>query len=288
MTAPKSPLVTLFAVPKPFDGRIERIQRNAISSWKALGPAARILLIGNEPGTAELADELGVAYVADIERNEHGTPMLNDAFAKATQLTETPLLGYVNADVILLPDFLIAVEDLDRQVAGDFLMIGRRTELALEAFSFEGTSDYEALEKSVDQRGRLGPVVCKDYFVFRRGQYSDLAPFSVGRGNWDNWMVASAKERGVPVVDATQAITAIHQNHDYAHVRGGRRAAYVTGVEARTNRQLAGGRNLVTGCASSHIMRGGAVYALKPVRTPPFWSDLRSFLGLVTSLVLGR
>ena len=41
------------------------------------------------------------------------------------------------------------------------------------------------------------------------------------------------------MIDATQAITAIHQNHDYAHVPGGEAEAW-TGREAVRNAELAG------------------------------------------------
>lgn len=283
------PLTTLFTVPKPFQGSIDRIQRNAISSWKALGATVRVVLMGNEVGTAEIADELDVPHVADIETNRRGTPNLSNAFSKASQLATTPLLAYVNADIILLPNFVTAIEHLHNQVPGNVLMIGRRTELDLEeAMSFDDESHYAALSQQVDQRGRLGPVVCKDYFVFRKGQYTDLPSFSVGRGNWDNWMVSSTNRAGVPVVDATRVVTAIHQDHGYDHVRGGRRAAYVTGFEARANLQLAGGRNLVTGCEASHTMSSGPPHALHPAKARPFWSDLRAFAGLLANLAFGR
>ena len=79
-----------------------------------------------------------------------------------------------------------------------------------------------------------------DYFIFPRGLWGDILPLAIGRTVWDNWLVYRARERGAALVDATHVITAIHQNHDYAHVPGGVVGAW-TGVEAQQNQKLAGG-----------------------------------------------
>lgn len=44
-----------------------------------------------------------------------------------------------------------------------------------------------------------------------------------------------------PVIDATPAVMAVHQNHDYSHVQGGKDTAYY-GPESERNRDLAGGK----------------------------------------------
>jgi hypothetical protein len=67
-----------------------------------------------------------------------------------------------------------------------------------------------------------------------------MPPFAIGRAVWDNWMIYHMRQRGVPIVDGTTAITAIHQDHGYRHVpqsKGG-----WAGPESERNLQLAGGR----------------------------------------------
>jgi hypothetical protein len=68
------PLLTLLAMPKPFDGHIGIIQRNAITSWTQLNPRPEIFLFGEEHGTALIAAELQIGHLRDIHRNEFGTP----------------------------------------------------------------------------------------------------------------------------------------------------------------------------------------------------------------------
>jgi len=46
-------MLTIFTTPKPFEGHIDTIQRNALSSWKALSGSPEVLIIGNELGAKE-------------------------------------------------------------------------------------------------------------------------------------------------------------------------------------------------------------------------------------------
>src|ERR1051325_4314369 len=105
-------MLTLFAVPKPFTGKIATLQRNAIRSWTCLNPKPQILLIGDEAGTAEAAAELGVQHLFPVARNSFGTPLINDVIEKAEAASEDKIFCYINADIILLDDFMRAVEQV--------------------------------------------------------------------------------------------------------------------------------------------------------------------------------
>jgi len=288
--ATSQPVITLFAIPKSFeDPHTAMIQRNAIVSWTKLGQSVTIVLVGDEYGVAEIAREFGLQHFITLKKNSHGTPLLNDAFAKAETVNESPLIAYVNADIILLAEFVSVASFLASSME-KFLMIGRRIDLDVHSSINFGEPDWgNRLAEMANSSGALAAVVCKDYFVYPRGQYPTIPSFAVGRGNWDNWLVASTKKAKYPIIDATIAITAIHQNHGYKHVKGGRVAAYVTGIEARENQKLAGGRNLISGChADMQIETDGDKLKLIPRKSMPFWSDLPSFLSLVKRLVLKK
>lgn len=101
---------------------------------------------------------------------------------------------------------------------------------------------------------------------------------------YDNWLVYHARHVGIPVIDATEVIQAIHQNHDYNHV-GGRGRAYVKGEESRRNRKLAGGMRLIRGSTADWNLTADA---LRPRRVPSDWlqfaADLPRFLRLLLEL----
>src|SRR5512139_2983176 len=94
-------LLTVFSAPKPFtDPHIALIQRNAIGSWARL-PETEVILVGEESGLAETAREFGVKHLADVARNPEGTPLVSSIFSLARQASTSPLLVYVNADILL-------------------------------------------------------------------------------------------------------------------------------------------------------------------------------------------
>ncbi|MEM7454428.1 MAG: hypothetical protein AAF456_08725 [Planctomycetota bacterium] len=285
------PLVTVFSIPKPFFGHTGIIQRNAIESWKRLAPEVDVILFGDEEGVAETAMELEVRHFPDMESNEHGTPLVSSAFSQAIQKSDSPVLCYCNCDVMLFNDFVQAISEIDNcDSVSSFVAIGRRTEIDIESeIDFEHDAVEETIRNLVRKSGSKAAIVCKEFFAYSRDQYRSIPPFAVGRGNWDNWMVASAKRAGTPVIDVSQKVTVIHQNHDYGHISGNRMECYVTGAEAKRNQELAGGRHIVSGAT--------ATWKLTPNGVSPktfgwanldFWLDLPRFSGLLLDLARSK
>ncbi len=232
-------LVTIFTAPKPFtDPLIDVIQRNAIRSWLSLGGDVRVLLVGDEAGMPAVASEYGVTQLAGVACNEQGTPLVSSIFSKARQASDSPLLAYVNADILLLPDFVAAARNVSRQ-AQDFLVIGQRWDLDVTQLLDFAPGWEKRLEAEVKGRGRLHPPAGSDYFLFPRHLFSDIPDFAIGRAGWDNWMIYHARQQKWPVIDATPAIRIIHQNHDYSHLPGGK--PHYNHPESFKNEALAGG-----------------------------------------------
>ena len=277
--------LTIFGLPKPFEGHIGKIQTNAIGSWTRLGAEVQVLLFGDEVGTDECARRWGCEHIADIQRNEFGTPLLDDVFATANRCAEGTTLLYANCDIVFGLDLIHAVKQLQDDAMSDYLMIGRRIDFDYEQIiDFERQDWHAAIEAEALRAGKLAPVVCKDYFGFPKGSYNEIPAFAIGRGNWDNWMVYHANSRRVPVVDATEQVTAIHQNHGYGHLKRGRLEAYVNGDEAVANKKLAGGTHLISGCAATWKLTDTGPVRLRRPRSLAFVRDLPRFIGLLGNL----
>jgi hypothetical protein len=191
---------------------------------------------------AEVAAELGVTHLADVARNEQGTPLLDSVFAIARGAARNPILCYVNADILFLDDLLPAV----RQVADRFpryLMIGQRWDLEVaELLPFDRGWPV-GLRARLEREGSVHPPAGSDYFVFPRELFANMPPFALGRAGWDNWMIYAARAASFPLVDATRAVTIVHQNHDYSHLPGGQPHYHLP--ESRENVALAGGREMI-------------------------------------------
>jgi hypothetical protein len=230
-------MLTIFTTPQAFRGEFNLIQRNAIQSWLRLTPACEIILIGDDAGVAEAAQEFGVRHVAQIQRNEYGTPFLNSIFAAAEQLASHDLLCYINADIILTSDFARAVQRVHS--LDHFLMTGQRWDLDVaEAIDFSQPDWAAHWRTAAVERGSLHYWWAADYFVYRRGLFADMPPYYLGRMRTDNWFIYNARQRAASVIDATACVVDIHQNHSYRHIRsqaGGLRK----GLEERHNLGLA-------------------------------------------------
>ncbi len=232
-------MITLFTAPKPFlDQHISTIQFNAVRSWKELGAEVEILLIGDEPGLQEAAQELGVAQLKVPSRAPSGAPIVSELFYAARQAAHHSLLGYVNADIILLDDFLASVK-LAAASLPRFLMVGNRWDVDLDQrLVMEAAWDRD-LRDHVMAHGRQHSPMGSDYFVYSAGEFTSIPPFTLGRSGWDNWMMYWARAQGIPLIDASRVITAIHQEHDYAHLPGG--IPHYRHPESQGNIDLAGG-----------------------------------------------
>lgn len=233
------PRLTLFAIPKAFHGHVGTIQRNAIRSWILLRPRPEIILLGNDPGTAEVAQEFGLKHISDIECNEYGTPLMSSLFGLAQQVGTGSLFAYVNADIILVQDFIAAIE---RVPFRRFMLTGQRWNLDVEtALTFEPDWEQQLRQQVARSAQQEGPQAM-DYFVFSRNTYTEIPPFAIGRLCWDNWMLYKALNLKIPLIDASQAVTAVHQNHDYNHHPAGREGVFL-GPEAAGNLELLGGQH---------------------------------------------
>jgi hypothetical protein len=229
--------LAILAMPKPFQGHIGIIQRNAITSWTRLSPRPEIFLFGEEPGTADIAHNLCISQLGDIARNEFGTPLLNDLLTRAKIATSSQILCYVNADIILLQQFWDAIAAIHK-IFPRFLAVTHRWEIDLRTnLDF---SQCTQLDLSVLPAGAQGHHTAIDAFAFTRDMYEDVPALAIGRAWFDQWLIKDAYLRGIPVVDATKVARAIHQRHDYAHIDGGQKAAY-GGEEARRNLHIYGG-----------------------------------------------
>lgn len=233
------PFLTIFTAPKPFsDEHIATIQRNAIQSWQHLDPEVEVLLVGNEEGMAEVAAEYGLRQLGEVRRSETGTPLVSSIFALAREASRAPLLAYLNADILLLPDFVEAARQVKSQV-DCFLVIGQRWDLDVRTLLDYSPGWDGRLQADVQRRGRLHMPAGSDYFIFPRDLFADIPDFTIGRAGWDNWMIFQARQQGWPVIDATPAIMVIHQDHDYRHLPGGR--PHYEHPESQANQALAGG-----------------------------------------------
>lgn len=262
-------MITFFTIPKPFVGHTGIIQMNALKSWSAI-KGSEVLVFGNEEGCSEAVEEIGGTHIPDIKTSEYGTPHLDDVFEKAEVLAKNKYLCYVNADIILYPDIVDAVQGIPFD---KFLMTGQRwdvdVEILVDAKSIPFLTYIESHRTLQDFPGM-------DYFLYPKGTVSEFLPFIVGRRGWDNWFVYSIRKNNLPIIDATGSVIAVHQNHDYNHIPEKRGNRWESCPESDYNLSLVKNRIVYLWELddATHIMIDGI-----PVRKP--WTLRQTTQGLI-------
>jgi len=233
------PLITLFSAPKPFiNPHIAMIQRNAIKSWTLL-PDVDVILLGEEQGLAEAARELGVKHISAVERNANGTPLISSMFKLARENSNSDLLCIINADMVLMPDFVEAARR-SRMLRDKYVLLSQRWDLDVTApLDFSGDWSH-GLRSTVNGQGQLHRPAGSDFFLFPLSTFHEIPPFSIGRAGWDNWMIYKARKENWAVIDCTPSVMIVHQNHDYSHLPEGR--PHYEHPETNENIRLAGGQ----------------------------------------------
>lgn len=207
-------MFTLFAIPKPFNGHIGLIQRNAIYSWTLLRPRPEIILFGDEAGTAQICQEANLKHMPEVACNGSGVPLLNCLFEKAQNLATYDLVCYVNSDIIITQSLIDSIDVIKRQKKRFValctpwnLIIKNEIDFALPAWE-------RNLRDSVRENGIAPRPVGADLFLFPRGFYHRIPPFLVGRTCFDNWLIFKTRRLKTPLIDVTPFALLVHQSHE--------------------------------------------------------------------------
>ena len=208
---------TVFSCPQKMEGVHELRQTNAILSWLRFDPApGEVLLMGDDPGVPEFAKKHGCRNIL-VERNKHGTPLVNDIFKRGQEESSNDILIYINADIIMSPNTGKILLDVSAHFKDWFLMCGRRWDCdKIGSLNFEDPKWYERLMNYVkgDARFYLRNHGAIDYWGFVKGfpAWANFPEMYVGRSGWDNLLCSLAYDFTPNTVETSVIINAIHQN----------------------------------------------------------------------------
>ena len=254
------------------------IQRNAIKSWTLLEDV-EVILLGDEVGLAEVAKELGVKHFLNVKVNESGVPLISSMFEIARENSNGELLCIVNADMILMSDFVEAARR-SRMLRDKFVLLSQRWDYDI-ASPLDFAEEWESrLRESVRKQNQLHRPAGSDFFLFPKNCYQDIPHFTIGRAGWDNWMIYKARKEGWAVIDCTPSVMIAHQNHDYSHLPEGK--PHYAHPETNENIRLAGGQANVryTILDATHQLADGKLIRPK-MTTLRFTRKLELFLRAI-------
>ncbi|GJP65229.1 hypothetical protein CLOP_g22141 [Closterium sp. NIES-67] len=233
--------LTIFTAPKPYTSILDPSsphadpQRRALLSWLRLRPSPKIVLLGNDSSFHALARQFPehVAVESAIDTNFYGVPQVHSVIARA-QTADTPVSMVINADVVLLNDVMAAMRKVHESFR-HWVVTAARWDMPEDfPYSFEremwagrGHREHEAtIREFVRTHGTLHTYGGVDFWAWNNDDRTPVPlvketvpPFSYGRGKYDNWLTHEIIASGLrEIVDASEAVTAVHVAHSYSHV----------------------------------------------------------------------
>jgi hypothetical protein len=213
-------------------------------------------LLGGEAGIGEIAGELGVRHIPNVACNANGTPLISSMFKLARENNSSDLLCIINADMILMPDFVEAAKQVVR-LKDRFVLLSQRWDLDVTQPIEFSTGWEHRLRSTVHREGSLHRPAGSDFFLFPLSTFREIPDFAIGRAGWDNWMIYKARQEKWAVIDCTPSVMIVHQNHDYSHLPGGK--PHYEHPDTNENIRLAGGQANIryTILDATHQLVGG-------------------------------
>lgn len=202
-------MITIFTTCRAFnDPHINLIQRNAIKSWQELRPRPQIIVMGQEPGTKEACEDLGVAHVDYVRVSPAGVPFLDSMVQIAEKMSCFDHLLFVSGDMLIFQDTIDALQQMKTRT---FLGGVTRWNKYIDA-PIDNCNKKEMLRGATQESMSGG-----DYFLFSRSFFKqeEIPPFVLGRSVVDWWLYKYALDRDA-LWDLTACVTVIHQNHELA------------------------------------------------------------------------
>ena len=252
-------MLTIFTTCKPFNDRFAAPQWNALTSWLLMRPRPDVILFGDESGTEMVARELRIRHIPHVARDKFGLPRLDYIFNRAQLLSRNDLMAYINSDILLVEGFSEAVH-LAAMHFDEFLVVGRRTDVALD-YRLDFRADWRKRARYLADEGELYSPCSSDYFAFRRPLPWSLPAFTAGRPRWDNWMMWAACDAGIPVVDATEVVLALHPRHGFGASGAATYKQFHKGESSQGNKALV--REDQKYC-HKHVQRAGNLWRIIP------------------------
>jgi hypothetical protein len=175
-----------------------------------------VFLFDDEDGTTKkICEEYGLQYISDFFKNKNGTPLISDCLEKVRKKSSASIIAQVNSDIILSDDFVTTLKKIDKLATDKkYYVIGQRINIESQIDLSRETLTELNIEK-LKKSGKLHPPSGMDYWVFPSKIDIKIPAFVAGRPGIDSWLIAYFKQKRIPIIDATNSITALHQQHSY-------------------------------------------------------------------------
>ena len=235
-------MITFFTSPKIHKDKSKIHQLNSFKSLMNLDLKIELIIFDDLKqftGKEDIFSVKQIKIINDFQKNEFGTPFINDIFNIAIDKSNNDVLVYFNSDIIFNKTIEIAIQNLLKEVERNFLGVGKRIDIKLDEII--NKYDKEAILKKTNNDYSYHNKWGIDYFIFNKNTFIPIPKFLIGRTCWDNWIISSMKKNNFKIIDCTSSIECFHPFHDYSHIKSKNEKSHHKGVERDYNLKICGG-----------------------------------------------
>jgi hypothetical protein len=166
-------------------------QEDAIFSWKING--IPIIIAGNYSNPEKIREKIPEVTIIPNIRTESDmgfkgdAPIIKDMIQKTLPIITTPLIGLINADIIIEDTFLNNIKNIINKYGQDIFLTGNRRDVRYDVRNNTIERIKTLKTRSKEHQGKSG-----DIFISAKQRFEQMAQqmpeFIIGRMVWDNWI----------------------------------------------------------------------------------------------------
>lgn len=214
-----SPLAILFTT---VSNRTDKllVHINTIRNWATFFPDVQpvVFTMFTSGPIIDVALANGWIILPVPRTNKYNAPFLKSMFASVIGKWNATFYGYVNGDILFDRGLLTTLQVINGHLSKlkQAFLFGRRSNFNMTAASDEVLASLwqqEPVEKLVkSNKTQLFRSDAFDYFILTPNYpFDKLLDLVVGRTGFDTYFSARSNQLGVPTIDGTGAISALHQ-----------------------------------------------------------------------------
>ena len=166
------------------------------------------------------------------------------------------MLCYVNADIILPKNFLDVISNFLNQ-RRKFMAVGYRWDLDInDLIDFEKPEECKKFWSYANNNSKKHACTGIDYFIFRKSTFKILPSLAIGRFGWDNWLLWKVRRMRIPLIDLSNEIFAIHQEHSYCYDDFKSKSDILNSDDGKNNQEKIDGKTLNLLDTNYHLVNG--------------------------------
>lgn len=192
---------------------------NAIKSWQKLNCNKKIVVAGNDDGTAEFCAQYNCIH--EIPEYKYGLPVLNSIVKCGYKhCDDNDFAIYINADIVIDNKFITFLELVEEKFPNlfdqEFYITSGR--LDVEDFSIINFDDIDWMDKLLS-KSVPSEFSAIDVMIHRKNMYANMPDYIIGRCSFDTWMNDYGCKTPVSI-NASGAFPMIHQFGKYYNTSG--------------------------------------------------------------------